>query len=438
VARRVLLVNHTASISGAERSLLDLLRGLPGDVAAAVACPPGPLAEEVAALGLPVVRLRGTDAGLKLHPVGTPRAIASLLADGLAIARAARRSGAVVLHANSTRAALACAVARVARGPALAVHVHDVVGRDRVSAVVRGVIGASADVVLANSRYVADGLRETPPEVIVVDNPVDLSQFDPARADGPSVRHALGLGDEPVLILVGQITPWKGQDTAIRALAQLPERLGAARLLIVGEPVFASAGTRHDNLAYREGLRELARELGVEERVAFLGARPDVADLLAASDVALMPSWEEPFGRVAIEAMAMGVPVLATDRGGPAEILADGGGLLLDPRRPEAWAQAIARLLDDPQERAGIGAAGRQRAVARYDLAGFVARVLAGWDVAERARRSGRSGPGPQLRTQRDQPDPDGQAEDDPEDDVATGLRLLGRREGVGRLHELG
>ena len=163
MSRRILLVNHTASISGAERSLLDLLRGLPADVAATVACPPGPLATEVAALGVPVVALRGTDAGLKLHPTGTPRAVWSLLADGLTVGRTARRLGAGVMHANSTRAALACAVACWARGPALAAHVHDVVGEDRLSKAVRRVICATADVVLANSRYVAAGLRDCGP-----------------------------------------------------------------------------------------------------------------------------------------------------------------------------------------------------------------------------------------------------------------------------------
>ncbi len=309
--------------------------------------------------------------------------------------RAARARGADVVHANSTRAALSCGLARRLGGPALAVHVHDVLGDDRVSRLVAGVIGSSADVVLANSAYVRGTVeREGGPPVVVVENPVDLARFDPARADGARVRRDLGIATgTPVLALVGQITPWKGQDTAIRALAALPERHRTTQLLIVGEPVFAGDGTRFDNVRFRDELAGLARELGVADRVAFLGARGDVADVLASADVALVPSWEEPFGRVVIEAMALGVPVVATDRGGPPEILASGGGVLASPRDARAWADAVTRLLDDATLRARLGAEGRREARARYGLERFVARVLEGYDVAwaERVRRRARA-----------------------------------------------
>jgi glycosyltransferase involved in cell wall biosynthesis len=290
-----------------------------------------------------------------------------------------------LIHANSLRAALAGAVARRLGGPPLAVHVHDILGTDRVSSLVRVVVTASADVVLANSAYVrATVERSGGPTVVVVDNPVDVAWFDPGRTDGARVRQELGLADEqPALVIVGQITPWKGQETAIRALAQLPARFSTARLLIVGAPVFAAAGTRYDNLAYLDGLRELVIELGVGDRVAFLGARSDVPDVLAASALALVPSWEEPFGRVVIEAMAMGVPVVATERGGPAEILAgEAGGVLVPPHDAAAWSQTIERLLDDPDERARLGALGRRRALARYTLDRFVSRVIAAYAVA--------------------------------------------------------
>jgi glycosyltransferase involved in cell wall biosynthesis len=222
--------------------------------------------------------------------------------------------------------------------------------------------------VLANSHHVRRSVeRPGGPTVVVVDNPVDPTS-------------------ERVLVLVGQITPWKGQDTAIRALADLPDRHGCTRLLIVGEPVFSGAGTRFDNVRYRDDLIVLARDLGVADRVLFLGARRDVPDVVGAADVALVPSWEEPFGRVVIEAMAAAIPVVATEVGGPPEILARGGGLLVPPRRPERWAETITRLLDNPTLRARLAADGRREAVSRYALARFVERVLDGYEIARRAR----------------------------------------------------
>ena len=87
-----------------------------------------------------------------------------------------------------------------------------------------------------------------------------------------------------------------------------------------------------------------------------------------------------------IEAMAMAVPVVATEVGGPAEILARGGGLLAPPRSVPAWAAAIERLLDEPAARARMGEAGRKHATERYGLERFVARVLDGYAVARRGR----------------------------------------------------
>jgi glycosyltransferase involved in cell wall biosynthesis len=381
----VAIVSHTARISGAEHTLLDFLTALPDGLRVEVGAPAGPLTDRVRALNVTSFPLRGTDAGLKLHPTRTPLAVATLVADGLTLARRARRQGLDVIHANSTRAALSAAVARLRGGPPVVVHLHDVLGDDPVSRLVRWVVRHSAGAVLANSTHVASTLRLPPgrPPVVTVDNPVDLGRFDPARADGAAVRAELGIeADVPVIALVGQITPWKGQDLAIRALAALPERHRDPVLLLVGAPVFTSAGTRFDNLEYERGLRTLAHELGVADRVRFLGSRDDVPDVLAAGDIALVPSWEEPFGRVVIEALAMELAVVATSRGGPPEILEGGAGITLPPEDPARWAATIAALLDDPDERRRLAHAGLARVRERYGLPVYVGRVLEGYRAA--------------------------------------------------------
>lgn len=128
-----------------------------------------------------------------------------------------------------------------------------------------------------------------------------------------------------------------------------------------------SRATRHGNRSYPRRLQEIAGELGLGDAVRFLGEREEVPEILRASDVALLPSWEEPFGRVVVEAMAMGVPVVATAIGGPAEIIRDGvDGVLVAPRQPEALAAAITRLLDDEPRRRAIGAASQRAVLARF------------------------------------------------------------------------
>ena len=115
--------------------------------------------------------------------------------------------------------------------------------------------------------------------------------------------------------------------------------------MIVGEAKFVSRSTSYDNRAYESELRHTVADLGLDDAVHFLGERDDIFRVLAGIDVLLVPSTEEPFGRTVIEAMAMGVPVIATDAGGPAEIIRDGvDGLVLPPDATERWAEAASSL----------------------------------------------------------------------------------------------
>jgi glycosyltransferase involved in cell wall biosynthesis len=117
---------------------------------------------------------------------------------------------------------------------------------------------------------------------------------------------------------------------------------------------------RYDHVAYVSELRSLVQALGVAQRVSFLGERTDVLRLVGDMDLILVPSWEEPFGRVIIEAMAAGTPVVATDVGGPVEIIRSGyDGLLLPPRAIEVWARHLESLLADSASRDRFAMRGR-------------------------------------------------------------------------------
>lgn len=362
---RVLYVNQTGDVSGAERSLLALLGGLEGEVEPVLACPDGTLAELAAQAGIPRRPILGTQASFRLHPVHTTRGLAEIGRSALQVRSLAGNLAPELIHANTTRAALLALLARRPRPPVLA-HIRDWAPEGRFSRFVLGVVARRADLVVANSAYIARQFDDLAPRrpVEVIHNPVDLGKFDPAKTDRAAARREFGLGDETVaLAVVAQLTPWKGQDDAIRALAVLRAGGRDVTLLLAGSAKFAAAGTQFDNQAYEHDLHALAAELGVADRVRFLGERGDVPNVLAAADVLLLPSWREAFGRIAIEAMAMGVPVAATQTGGPAEIVRAGvDGLLLPAREPTAWATGLEALVDSAETRARMGEAGRERA----------------------------------------------------------------------------
>jgi glycosyltransferase involved in cell wall biosynthesis len=390
---RVLYVNHTARVSGGEQSLLTFLPHLPEGIDASVACPAGPLRERVEELGLQVHQLPGTDGSLKLHPWHTTRALAELTLAALTVRRLAADLGADLVHANSIRAGIAASMAARLGGAPAIVHVRDCLPDTRATAAVFSVIRSGASLVLANSRYTADALAERAgPRVDVLHSPVDADRFDPKHADRDRVRAALGVPSEsPLAALVGQITPWKGQDTAIRALAHARRERPDLRLLLVGSTKFTTRATRYDNQTYLRELHALVAELGLEDHVIFAGETADVAGTLAAADLALVPSTEEPFGRVVIEALAMGLPVIATSVGGPREIIRDGrDGLLIPPGDAEAWGAAIARLAGDGDLRRRMGESGRERVVGEFAVDAHAERLL---EVYEELLGSVRRGP---------------------------------------------
>ncbi len=378
---RVLYVNHTAAVSGAERSLLTLLAGLPPDVQACVATPPGPLAEAVHGLGVPTSPIASTAGSLRLHPKHTPRALAEMSVASLQVARAARDHRAQVVHANSIRAGLELALAPV-NGAAKVVSVRDCLPASAMTKATMRLIARTSRRVVANSRYTAELVRSAAPsaQLEVLYPAIDVERFDPAQIDRAPARARLGeaAGNGRVVLgVVAQLTPWKGQDTAIEAVGLLREEGVDAHLLLIGSAKFVSRATRFDNEAYVASLRRLIATRGLEDRVTLLGERGDVPDLIRALDVLLLPSHEEPFGRALLEAMALEVPVVATSVGGPPELVREGReGALAPPQDPQAWAGAVRRVLESPEGGRALGRAGRRRIVESFGVNDHVQAAL--------------------------------------------------------------
>lgn len=220
--------------------------------------------------------------------------------------------------------------------------------------VLRGVdhvVATCTDEVFELLRLGANGDRLT-----VVPCGVDLSLFCP---DGPAEERVAGT---PRIVSIGRLVERKGVGNAISALRWLP----GAELVVAGGP--AAADLDRDGEVAR--LRAVAREAGVADRVDFRGrmTRDAVAALLRSADAVVAVPWYEPFGIVPVEAMACGVPVVASAVGGMIDTVVDEvTGVHVPPRDPERLACALRSLLDDPQRRAVLGRAGAQRARRLYD-----------------------------------------------------------------------
>jgi glycosyltransferase involved in cell wall biosynthesis len=158
-----------------------------------------------------------------------------------------------------------------------------------------------------------------------------------------------------IVCCVANVLPRKGQDTLLSALPRLREAAGDVRLVLIG---------RFDDAGYAQRLAQLASDLGVRDHVALLGYRAEPLPFVARSDVFALASRSEGFGMAMVEAMACGVPVVAADcPTGPAYVL-DGGraGLLVQPDDPVAMAEAICRVLTDPDLAGRLASRGRERA----------------------------------------------------------------------------
>jgi glycosyltransferase involved in cell wall biosynthesis len=383
-AVNVLYVDHTSLVSGAQHALLDLLRGLPPRIVPTLMCPEGPLAQKGRALGVGVRVFPGTAGSFRLHPWHTPRTAGDIARSAFDVRRTAEAIGADVVHANSIRAGLIVGAARRLGAPPTVVHVHDALPPSGPADVVRSVLRRTADAVITISDYTTDcyaanGSRDA---IHMLHNPLDLVAFDPGLISKSVARETLGLpGAAPIVGMVAQITPWKGQDVAIKALARMRERRPDVRLLLVGEAKFVGQAARYDNRSFEAWLHRLVRSQQLESRVEFWGERDDVATIIRALDVLVAPSWAEPFGRSVIEAMALETAVIATSVGGPPEFIEDGvNGLVLPPRDVEAWAIALDGLLGDAPRRETIARRGSLTA-SRFDLGGYVDRVVTVYDM---------------------------------------------------------
>jgi len=357
---RVLFVDHACALGGAEHSLLLLLHCLDkARVTPLLACMPGPLRDRALAGGVPchVLPLRR----VRRHPLGLLR----LCRGAWALARLARREKADLVCANTVRGSLYAGLASVLATVPLVWYVRDILAPGLYTRL----LGRVAAAVLAVSEAAATPLARN---VTIVPNGVFPQQFrvDPRLASEKRAQWGLP-PNAPVVGIAGRLKPWKGHTHFLRAMRLVADGMPDAWFLVVGGAVF------REGKPYLPMLKRLAASLGLEDRVVFAGHQQDMPAAYAAMDIAVHCSVEpEPFGRVVIEAMAAGRPVVAYAMGGPKEIVVDGEtGLLVPPGDYEALGRATLALLRDPDRRRELGEAARARVVAHYDAHDVARRV---------------------------------------------------------------
>ncbi len=350
---RILLVSHAAELGGAEQGFLDVARHFGAKRCDALLFADGPLRHLLEARGISVAVLGADPRVMGVRRQGglwrILRALPATIGLAFRVAQIARPYG--LLYANSQKAALTTMLAGALCGKPVLWHLHDILSAEHFGLLQRRVIAtlsnhlASAVIVVssaARTALVASG--GNPACITIVHNGIDPSPYEGVPELARSMLRARhGLPDGKLIALFGRITPWKGQRTLIEALPMMPD----TSALIVGSPMFGQDA----ELAF---LQAEAAQLNVADRVFFLGYRADIPELMRAVDLVVHCSTApEPFGRVIVEALFAGTPILAAEGGASAEILGNEAGWRVKPDDPAALARAVTAFFAvDPEAQA--------------------------------------------------------------------------------------
>lgn len=371
----ILFVHQSAELYGSDRVLLSLLDGLdPARYQRIVVLPgDGPLAGALAERGVethlgPVCKVsRAT-----FSPVGLLRLAAEARRSVRHLDRALAGRRADLVHSNTLAVLGGALWAWLRRTPHLW-HVHEIITHPTPARFLFPRLArALAHTVVTNSRATAEALAAGLPGVraktVVARNGIPAPP-DPDPERSAALRRDMGAGPQDILVaLVGRINRWKGHALLVEAMELAAREHPTLRVAFVGSP---PPGQDH----FLDALRRRVETSPARDRFRILDFTPDVWNVWDAADLAVVPSLEpEPFGLVAVEAMAQGRPVIAAGHGGLVEIVEhEATGLLFPPGDASALARALARLAGNPGLRRTMGDRARARAQDAFGEAYFQA-----------------------------------------------------------------
>lgn len=366
-ALRVLFVGHDSTLYGAQLALLTLLASLDRSIVEPFVVVPneGPFIGEVEKIGVPIYRrymIHWVVTGARLNCnywTNLIEVVSGLRARAWAIARLIEKNQIDLVYSNTVTVIEGAIAARMCHVPHVW-HLHEnVVGNPALRpvlprSVLTHIVSALSDRIIVPSRYLmheyrAGGILS---KTMVVPNGVVFEQSQLLNEE--TLNDELSIpSTAPVITLIGAIHPGKDIRTFVAAAASVLPHYPNTVFLVVGEVSDARYATQiQTDIAAR----------GIEYAFRFLGWRSDIPQLLRHTDILVVSSIQETFGRTIIEAMAAGIPVVATRCGGPEEVVVDGvTGYLVPITDPGAMAKSILRILADASLRQAFSKAGQQR-----------------------------------------------------------------------------
>ncbi|MEM7556406.1 MAG: glycosyltransferase [Cyanobacteria bacterium P01_A01_bin.84] len=272
-----------------------------------------------------------------------------------------------VIYANTQKALVIGAIASFLSRRPLVYHLHDILSAEHFSRTNRQIAvnlaNRFASLVIANSQatyaaFVEAGGKKDITGIVY--NGFESQAYITDKLEVTKIRQNLELDDKFVIGHFSRLAPWKGQHILIEALSQSPRKV---TVMLVGDALFGEQ-------EYVKQLHQQVKDLDLENRVKFLGFRSDIPLLMSACDlVAHTSTSPEPFGRVIVEAMLCGRPVVAAKAGGAVELVDDGvNGFLVNPGNVEELARVINICSNNPQNTADIASTARESATQRFDV----------------------------------------------------------------------
>ncbi len=367
----ILFISFSTELYGSERCLLQLIQGLSRKgyrIVVAVPCT-GPLTEQLEALDVSISYVSYMKRWLP-HPSATglrrlfysPYQFPFMLRSAATLKDVIRRYHVDLVHTQTSVVFDGALAARWADVPHVW-HLHEALEAGKEwrfllgDKLARNLISHFSDRIISTSDAIRRLYLDTTQDkekLRVIYNGVDLSLHDTGASD-VSLRRKLGIPSEVKLVgMIAQMVPRKRQEDFLRAAVIVQQSVPNSFFLLVGGDLDTS---------YARSIRKLSQDLGVAERTAWLGFYSPIDEIFKALNLLVLPSIQESTPLVIIEAMAACRPVVATAVDGVPELIADGvTGFLVPPQSPPDLAQAIVRILQDPQLAETMGQAGRQRA----------------------------------------------------------------------------